>query len=89
MCKHRNIFPARGIEIGGYFFFTFLVFFSNFSGIAGGYAYLALMLMFNFTVPVSIVLSNSQISISAICRIVSGLGKPHPLKGPHGTLYHF
>jgi len=89
LCKHRNIFPARGSEIGGIFLFTFLVFFSSFAGLSGGFAYLSLMLLFKFTVSTAIYLSNSQIAISSILRIVSGLGKPHPLKGPHGTLFHF
>jgi hypothetical protein len=89
VCKHKNLFPMRAEEIGGLFLFVFLVTFSNIAGIAGSFALLALLLLFNFTVPVAIILSNAQIVISAFIRICSGLGKPHPLKDPHGTLYHF
>lgn len=59
ICKHRDLFPIRGIEIGGMFFLAFLVAFANFGGLAGGMAYLAFLLMFKFSVPIAIVISNS------------------------------
>lgn len=88
-CKHRDMFPARGIEIGAVFVFTFFTAFSNFAGIGGGFSYLALLLMFNFALPIAVILSNAQIMISGLITILTGLGKPHPTKGPHGTLFHF
>lgn len=89
VCKHRLIFPARGIEIAAYFIFALLVTTSNFGGIAGGFGFICLMSMFGFDLKTSIVLSNAQIVISSIIRISTGIGKPHPERKTHGTLYHF
>lgn len=88
-CKHRPLFPVRGIEIAGAFIFSFLVAFSNFSGIAGGFGLIAFYSLFGFNVQLGIILSNAQIVVSSIFRIATGLGKPHPLRGQHGTLFHF
>lgn len=88
-CKHRNLFPLRGLEIGGVILFTFLVATANFGGIAGGFGLIAFYMMFMFSVPTGIVLSNAQIVISCVIRIITGIGKPHPHRGCHGTLYHF
>jgi len=89
VCKHRLIFPARGIEIAAYFVFALLVTTSNFGGIAGGFGFISLMSMFGFDLKTSIILSNAQIVISSIIRISTGLGKPHPERKTHGTLFHF
>ena len=77
------------MEIIGAVVYVFLVAGSNFGGIAGGFALIALETMFSFPVPLAIVLSNAQIVIAAIIRVLSGLGKPHPIRDKHGTLYHF
>lgn len=88
-CKHRPIFPLRGKEIGGVFIFSFLVAFSNFSGIGGGFGLIVFSPLFGFNIQLAVILSNAQIVISSIFRIATGLGKPHPLRGRHGTLFHF
>jgi len=88
-CEHRDLFPLRNVEIGACAIFAFLVSFSNFSGIGGGFGLIPLFAMFKFNVPIGIVLSNAQIMVSCTIRITSGLSKPHPLKDPYGTLYHF
>jgi len=89
-CKHMDLLPMnRGNEIAGFFVLTFLVAFSNFSGIGGGFGLIAFFCMYNFDVKTGIILSNAQIVISSIIRIATGLGHPHPLKGKNGTLFHF
>ena len=43
---------------------------SNFGGIGGGFGLIALFAMFGFDVKTGIVLSNAQISVSCIIRIL-------------------
>ena len=83
------MFPARGMEIAGFFVYVGLATFSSAAGISGGFAYLSFMIMFKFTVSGAVILSNLQIFVSSFIRILFGLDKPHPLKVPYGTLYHF
>jgi len=88
ICKHRKIFPARGIEIAAVFIFSLMIAFANFGGIGGGFVHIVLFAMFGFDLKTGIVLSNAQIAISCIIRISMGIGKSHPVRKNHGTLYN-
>jgi hypothetical protein len=53
------MFPLRKMEIVGWAVYTCIVFFSNFSGMAGGLPLVIVIAMFNFTMKASIPLSNA------------------------------
>ena len=89
ICKHRKIFPARGIEIAAVIIFALMTALANFGGIGGGFVHIVLFAMFGFDLKTAIVLSNAQIAISSIIRIFFGIGKSHPVREHHGSLYNF
>lgn len=88
-CRHRDLMPFRPLEVVGMFLFTAMVAVSNFAGAAGGFAYIAMQIMFNLNLPMSIVFNNAKILIAAVMRLPKGIGNPHPLRTPHGTLFNF
>ena len=87
-CQHNNLFPLRNIEIGGWVVYTLIVFFSNFSGIAGGLTLIAIISMLNFNMKFGIMLSNAQICSAGIVRLAMDAGKSHPLR-PKGILLDY
>jgi hypothetical protein len=87
-CQHNSLFPLRKIEIGGFAVYTVIVFFCNFSGIAGGLTLTAIISMFNFNMKTGIIVSNAQICSAGIARLVMDAGKSHPLR-PKGILLDF
>jgi len=82
------MFPLRPLETGGWVVYTFIVIFSNFSGMAGGLPLVVFMGMFDFTMKASIPLSNSNIFSSAMVRLIVGAKDPHPLR-KKGNLLNF
>jgi hypothetical protein len=87
-CQHNNLFPLRSIEIAGFMVYTIIVFFSNFSGIAGGLTLVAIISMLNFNMKFGIMLSNAQIMSAGIVRLAMDAQKSHPLR-PHGILLDY
>ena len=66
-----------------------MVVISLFSGIAGGFGLIVYLALFNFNFKMGVVLCNSQIMVSSLVRLFTGIGKPHPERTPHGTPFHF
>lgn len=87
-CQHNSLFPLRKIEIGGFVVYTLIVFFCNFSGIAGGLTLTAIISMLNFNMKFGIMLSNAQICSAGIARLAMDAGKSHPLR-PKGILLDY
>jgi uncharacterized membrane protein YfcA len=82
------MFPLRKMEFVGWILYTLIVVFSNFSGLAGGLPLVIIIAMFNFNMKASIPLSNAQIMIAAIVRMLMDGKNPHPLR-EKGTLVDY
>lgn len=85
ICEHKDIFPMLRNEYVGTWITILILFITNCGGLGGGGALIPVVLFFfKFDTKNSIALSNASIFISATCRYLLNLKKPHPLKEKYG-----
>jgi len=89
-CAHKAVWPLLPLEYVGFFVTFICIVGTNAGGLGGGGVMLpVLIVFFRFDLKRAIAMSNSTIAVSGFIRYLMNLGKPHPLKAPHGLLVDY
>lgn len=81
VCNHKKVFPARGLEIGGWFAFAAFKALSNIAGIGGGGVSVPMAMgFFHFDTKPAIALSSFMIFITSLATFFLNFRSKHPEK---------
>lgn len=81
MCSHKKVFPATGLEIGGWFVFAGFKALSNIAGIGGGGVSVPMAMgFFHFGTKPAIALSSFMIFITSLATFFLNFRSKHPEK---------
>ena len=81
VCNHKKVFPARGLEIGGWFVFAAFKALSNIAGIGGGGVSVPMAMgFFHFDTKPAIALSSFMIFITSLATFFLNFRSKHPEK---------
>ena len=80
-CKHKRIFPIKGLEIAGTIVLTILMALAVMSGIGGGGIIVPLLMVFyKLSTKEAIAVSGFTILTGSVCRYILTLNQRHPDK---------
>ena len=90
VCKHKDLWPMKGLEFWGMIATFFMLWIANMGGIGGGGTLVPIcILFFNMSHANAIPISNFSIFLSSAQRYLLNSTKPHPLRNGRGILVDY
>jgi hypothetical protein len=81
ICSHKQLFPPKPVEVGGYFVFAILKTLSTVAGIGGGGKSVPILIaMFGFDAKQAVAISGFAIFITTMSAFAINFKKKHPEK---------